>query len=417
MRTVSTIALGLALASAGAPALAQRAPKEAKPAPVVLSPPVRAAAVATQAALAKNDLPTAITQAEAAAAAATTPDDRYVSGQLLVSIGQKNQDNKLLGRGVGLMLDSGKAPADQLGVLNVARAKLAYNEKNYALAESSAAAARAAGSADADLVPVLASSMNLNGKTAEALALLNEETAKRKAAGQPVPEEWYQQGVSMGYGSKNPATAAQVSAGTTQLTQSWVAAYPTKSHWHDALRIYGDQNKVDNETQLELLRLGRATGSLLGAGEYLEYAEAVYLRYPNEAQTALQEGSSKGVINLAQNKNANEILTIVKGKVAADKASLPSSEKTAQSAPNGRTALATADAYASYGEYAKAIELYKLALSKGGIDASTANLRLGAAQASSGDAAGAKQSFAAVTGPKKAVADFWMVHLDHPTVG
>ena len=416
MRTVSTIALGLALAlgTATGPVLAQ---KTAKPAPVVLSPPVRAAAVATQAALAKNDLPTAITQAQAAAAAATTPDDRFVSGQLLVSIGQKNQDNAILSKGIGMMLDSGKAPADQIAVLNVARAKLAYNEKNYPLAESAATAARAAGTTDPDIVPVLASSMNLNNKTAEAIAILNEESAKRKAAGQPVPLEWYQQGVSMGYTSKNPATAAQVAAGTTQLTQGWVAGYPTKSNWHDALRIYSDQNKVDPETQLELLRLGRATGSLLGAGEYLEYAEAVYLRYPNEAATALQEGSTKGVINLTTNKNASEILTIVKGKVAADKASLPASEKTALAAPNGRTALNTADAYATYGDYAKAIELYKLALTKGGVDAGTANLHMGAAQASSGDTAGAKQTFAAVTGPKKPVADFWLIHLDHPTVG
>ena len=77
--------------------------------------------------------------------------------------------------------------------------------------------------------------------------------------------------------------------------------------------------------------------------------------------------------------------------------------------------MSVGDGYYGYGNYAKAIELYKLALTKGGVDANMVNTRIGAALAKSGDKAGAKAAFAQVTGPRKELADFWTVYLDHPT--
>ena len=142
----------------------------------------------------------------------------------------------------------------------------------------------------------------------------------------------------------------------------------------------------------------------------------MYLRYPNEAKAVLEEGTSKGVVNTSS-KDAQEILGIVRPKIAADQASLAGSDKTARASANGKSALALADAYVGYGQYAKAIDLYKVALEKGGIDAPTANLHMGWAMALSGDAAGAKQQFATVTGLRKPLADLWTTHLDHPTQG
>ena len=77
----------------------------------------------------------------------------------------------------------------------------------------------------------------------------------------------------------------------------------------------------------------------------------------------------------------------------------------------------TADAYVGYGSYAQAIDLYKVAIAKGQVDLPTVYLHMGWAQALSGDAAGAKASFAQVTGARKTIADFWVIHLDHPTAG
>ena len=71
----------------------------------------------------------------------------------------------------------------------------------------------------------------------------------------------------------------------------------------------------------------------------------------------------------------------------------------------------TADAYLGQGNYAKAIELYKLALQKGPANADQANMHLGIAQAMSGDKASAQTSFAAVQNePAKDIASLWQAY-------
>lgn len=415
MRMVSTLALALALGGMGlaAPAIA----KEKKEAPAKYTPAVQNAAAAAQTALKANDVATAQAKIAEAKAAIQNDDDRFVVGTLEYQIAQTNKDQALLADGVDLMVASNKASPENKPQILMVQGQLAYQARDYKKAETSLAAAQAAGATDPNLVPVLVTAMANNGETLQALTTLNQQIDKAKAAGQTVPAEWYQQGISIGYKAKgSPADMAAVAAATQELTKKWVAAYPTKSNWHDALAIYQNQNKLPTDVQVDVLRLERAAGALGGDADYREYAEDVYLRNPAEAKSVLDEGISKGIVN-GSNKDVAEILGIVKGKVAADKASLAQSDKASRNAANGKAALSTGDGYVSYGEYDKAVDLYKVALQKGGIDVPTANLHMGWALALKGDAAGAKQAFGQVTGIRKPIADFWMVHLDHPTQG
>jgi Flp pilus assembly protein TadD len=73
--------------------------------------------------------------------------------------------------------------------------------------------------------------------------------------------------------------------------------------------------------------------------------------------------------------------------------------------------MVTGDAYLGYGEWAKAAELYRAALTKSGVDASLTNLRLGIALARSGDKAGATAAFNAVTGTRADIAKYWLLYL------
>ena len=57
--------------------------------------------------------------------------------------------------------------------------------------------------------------------------------------------------------------------------------------------------------------------------------------------------------------------------------------------------------------YPQAVELYKIALQKGGVDANVVNIRLGEALAKSQQKDAANQAFATVTGPKQTLAQFW----------
>ena len=416
MRSISTLALAVAVAgmSVAAPALAKD-----KPPAVKYTPAVAKGYNDGRKALDAGDIAGATTDYQAAKAAAQNDDDRFVAGQLAVAIGQKSNNTAILGEGVDMMLASGKALPEQKAQLYDNQGRIAYAAKDYRKAEEAFAQAQQAGSKDEQLVPVLVQTMQLNGETLKALTTLNAAIDANVAANQPTPQEWYQRGLSIGFGAvkSNPADLPQITDATTQITKKWVAAYPTKSNWHDALLTYTSQVKASTDVQIDVFRLLRAAGALSGDSDYREYAEDVYLRYPNEAKSVLQEGSSKGILNLAGKNDASEVLGIVTGKTQADQASLPAADKSARASANGKGALTTADAYVSYGDYPKAIDLYKVAATKGGVDAGTVALHMGWAQALSGDAAGAKQTFATVTGVRKPIAEFWAVHLDHPTQG
>jgi hypothetical protein len=64
------------------------------------------------------------------------------------------------------------------------------------------------------------------------------------------------------------------------------------------------------------------------------------------------------------------------------------------------------------GDYAKAAELYRMSMTKPGVDASVANLHIGMALARAGDKAGATTALNAVTGPRADIAKFWLAYLN-----
>lgn len=418
MRIVSKMALAIALGGMALAAPAYAAKKEDKPAAAKATPAVQKAAYDAQKAADAGDIPTAMTNYAAAKAAIVSDDDKMMVGQVGYHIYQKNKDRKLYMESVTLMIDSGKAKGDMLPQLYEIQGQLfAVENKDNANAAAAFQKALDAGASPEEIVPLLVESYALAGETSKSLAALNAGIAKQTAAGKPVPAEWYEKGVQIGYRPKaSPAEMPAINAQLIDLAQKWVASSPQAHNWNAALRVYEEKSNVDADTRIDVMRLLRAAGALEGAYDYREYAEDVYLRFPNEAMQVLQEGAAKNVLNLNTKGDAADIMGIVKGKVAADKASLPAADKSARAAANGKAALSTADAYVGYGDYAKAIELYKVALAKAGVDANLVNIHLGWAQALSGDNAGAKATFATVTGPKKPLADFWIAHLDHPTV-
>ena len=73
----------------------------------------------------------------------------------------------------------------------------------------------------------------------------------------------------------------------------------------------------------------------------------------------------------------------------------------------------TADAYFGYGDYAKAADLYTVALEKGGVNADEVHTRRGMARVEMGDTAGAMADFSAVeSGNRAQIAKFWELYLN-----
>ena len=399
----TSIALALALGAATASVVIAPAAIAAKPkAPnIKMSDGVRNAIIASQNAQKSNDLATAQAKVNEAKAAIQTDDDRYVVGSQQYDLGKAANDAKLQEEGIGNMLQSGKVPAENQGQYYTAYGQLAYSNNDFANAENALQQAIQRSPADTQIYALLAETKFKLNKPAEAVGLIQQAADKGDAAGQPIPKDWFGRGLAIGMQAKQAAPVAKLSV-------SWLKDYPERTNWRDALVIYRDLHPADPELDLDIMRLQRAAGALKGERDYAEYAEATYLKFPGEAKGVVDEGVAAGAINLAQSRSLKELSTIAGGKVAADKASLK------KSAPTGRTALGIADAYASYGDYASAIEMYDKAASLGGVDANMVNLRKGAALAKSGQKDAAKQVLAQVTGPRADLAQFWMVFIDHP---
>ena len=74
--------------------------------------------------------------------------------------------------------------------------------------------------------------------------------------------------------------------------------------------------------------------------------------------------------------------------------------------------LRIGDRYYAMGDYAKAVDLYRMSMGKAGVDKDVANLHIGMALARAGDKAGATAALNTVTGPRSGIAKLWLTYLD-----
>ncbi|MBP7136821.1 MAG: hypothetical protein KBA57_10700, partial [Sphingomonadaceae bacterium] len=176
---------------------------------------------------------------------------------------------------------------------------------------------------------------------------------------------------------------------------------------------YRDGAHLDGQPSLDLFRLMRLTKSLAGERDFFEYASlAIDRALPGEAKSTIEEGFATGVVSKTS-RAVNEVLTLATNKIATDRASIATSEKQANAAgATGKPAAGAGDAYLGYGEDAKAIAFYKMALQKGGVDMDQVNTRLGIALARSGQKDEARKYLSAVNGARADIAKYWMLYLD-----
>jgi tetratricopeptide (TPR) repeat protein len=419
---ISRAALGAALAlgtlAGGAmistPAMAAK--KEPKPAPLKLSPEFQKQAGPVQAALeaarAKpgGDVTALKTQVEQLLAVASTPDDKYVAGQFAVSLGGIAKDQALQRKGVLAMLESGKSPAEEAAKLNVYAGQFALQAKDYAAARTALQAAIQGGYTGDDAHVLLAEAYLGEGNTRQGLDMLQQAIDRQQAKG-PVDQSWYRRGLLAAYNAKSGPQASKFGAGLVQN-------YPTPANWGIAITIVREIGGIPSQEMVDLLRLMGRTNSYNEPRDYLEYIEAADPRkLPGEVLKIIEAGTAK------MNKNGQPMLSpsdptvrdaraIATERVGPDKASLPTLEKDAR-APSATavTALASGDAFLSYGEAAKAEALYTIALGKPGVDQARALTRLGIAQADQGKYAEAQATFAKITGPRKPIADLWSAYV------
>lgn len=363
----------------------------------------RKAIVALQQAVTAKDAAAISAALTAANAAAKTKDDRYVIAQLQLKGALDTKNSAGITAALEAMLASGGATRDELVPLHTNLGKQFYAAKQFDRAAAEFEKAVVIDPSNSDATVMLAEARKAQGRGAEAVALLQKGIAAKVAAGQKAPEEWHKRAVALAFEAKMPTA--------NQLSRDWVAAYPTPTNWRDTLRLYQTTSGADSDMLIDLQRLQRATGSLAGEGDYYRYASAALSKgFPGEAKAVLDEGIAAKKIN-ASAAMFRDVLAAANSKTAADRASLAGLEKSALASAAARQAMVTGDAYFGYGEYAKAAALYRAALTKSGVDANLANLRLGMALARSGDNAGAAVALRAVSGPRADIAKYWLLYL------
>jgi len=429
-KLISRSAMGVALAFgvvAGGmvvaePAMAQKKSKESKGGQIKLSPDFQKVAApfqqSVEAAKARSDvagakgnpaaLGTALTaekaQLEQVFAAASTPEDKYMAGSLAVGLGSLAEDANIQRRGLSSMIESGAAPAADLPRLQFFNGQLAYVAKDYAAARTALQAAVTGGFRDNDAEVLLAEAYIGDNQVPQGLTLLKQAIDQRSASGAPAPESWYRRGLGAAYNAKLPDKAAEFSAGL-------VKAYPSTQNWAGAIAVVRELGKYQSQETLDLMRLMGRTNSYSEERDYIEHIEAADpRRLPGESMKVIEAGLAAGKL-----KSGDPFITegraTASGRVAADRASLPALERDARLASaTGATVQGAADAFLSYGEPAKAEELYVIAMGKPGVDTARIQTRMGIAQADQGKYAAAQQTLAKVTGPRKPVAMLWEIY-------
>ncbi|MBU6267806.1 MAG: hypothetical protein KGN34_09715 [Sphingomonadales bacterium] len=348
-------------------------------------------------------------QLAAAEAGAKNGADKSVVGQWGMLVGTVLSDSKLVQHALQDVVDSGKGtPAEQatnqfkLGVT-------AYQNQDYATATRVLTPLVAANYSDDVAAEALALSYTSQNQTNEALNALKTAAAARKAAGGTVPDSWLLRANQIAYKAKNPALGNEWAI----LTVTYA---PTPKNWIESAQLLRIYNGYTSQEALDLARLLSRSGALAGdkaraKQEYLDYiSTADARRQPGEVLAVIDAATASGAL-AATDAAVVDAKTLATARLGPDKASLPALYTQSHGAAASAAVVAgTADAYLGYGDAAKAVELYKIALTKPGVDTARVLTRLGIAQIDAGDAAGALDSFGKVTGPRAPLAQFWAVY-------
>jgi tetratricopeptide (TPR) repeat protein len=404
MKLISTTAFALVAALTASPAAAQDQKAAAQqPAQPQVKPSKQAlkALVELQDAVNKNDVANIPAKIAAAQAVATTKEDRYLIAQLQLKAALAAKNNAAMASAIDAVAASGYLEPTKVSDLYVSLGSILYNDKQYAQAQAAFQKALAANSRNVDAASLLGEALFSQGQKAQAAAAFQQAVQAATAAGQKPDEKLLKRAVGVAYDAQSPTVV--------DLARQWVAAYPGPSSWSDAIAIYRNLNHPDIEGTLDLLRLMQATGSLNQAGEYDLFARAaIEQNNYNEAQAVLDAGIAAKAVN-PTDAQTRELIAALKARPKVTAADLETAAKTTA---NGTTLLHIGDRYAAMGEYSKAVEVYRAAMDKPGVDKAVANLHLGMALARAGDKAGAVAALNAVTGPRADIAKFWLTYVN-----
>lgn len=340
---------------------------------------------------------------EKAFAAVETGDDKFFAGSFAVNLGSKLRDPSLQRRGIKAMLESGMAGDDEPR-FNAIAGQFAYQAKDYAEAQLYLQRAVDAGYREDNLEALLAEAYIANNQVEKGLSMLGDAILAGRQSGTLAPESWYRRGIGSAYSAKDIAHVAQFGA-------MFIADYPQPGNVGVAVTVVRDLGNFGAQETLDLMRLMGRSKSYNEPRDYVEYIQAADpRRLPGEVLDIVNAGLAAGQLKMSDPfvSDAKEQATL---RASADRASLASFEADARKpSANEATATGAADAFLSYGQAAKAEELYSIALTKTGADMERILTRQGIAQFDQGKYGEAQKTFARITGKRAPIAQLWAAY-------
>ena len=409
MRGLNKVSGGLMLAAmagmlATAPVSAKKKKIVVAGPPITMSDTFRASAADAEAALKARDTATAASRISALMP--TTDFEAYVAAGMRYQLAVQRRDVQAQRLALTDLFKTTAVPRTEAPRLRFVAGYLSFMVGNYDDATAQLDYAKTLGYDGIDAIMLRADIALRRNKPKEARLLLREALARQRASGQEVPLAWIDRAISMAYQAED---WNEVGA----LYRERLARTATPQDWRSALTNYLSAADLESQAQLDLYRLQAANGAMASERDYQAYAQlAEKAGFYAEAKAIIEAGRKAGKLT-AKQAATSALLKSVTPKATKEIASLPAMAKKAAAASSGKEALALGDNYVSLGQFPQAVEQYRLALAKGGVDAGRVNARLGIALARSGDYAGAQAALAQATDSDWAnVAGFWSTWID-----
>ncbi|MCI4589381.1 tetratricopeptide repeat protein [Sphingobium sp. BYY-5] len=372
--------------------------------PIVMSDAFRTNAQSAEAALKARDAASAA--ARISALTPTTDFEAYAASGLRYQLAVQQRDVQAQRVALTDMFKTSSVPAADAPRLRYVAGYLSYLVGNYDDAVAQLDYAKTLGYSGVDATMLRADIAMRRKKPKDARPYLEAAMVQKRASGEPVPLPWIDRGISMAYQAGDWAEVSH-------LYRERLARAASREDWRSALTNYLSVAGLDTQAQLDLYRLQAANGAMASERDYQSYAQlAEKAGYYAEAKAIIESGRKAGKLMPTQ-AVTSQLLKGVTPKATKEIAGLPALAKKAAAAPTGKEALTLGDSYVSLGQFPQAVEQYRLALSKGGVDAGRVNARLGMALARSGDLASAQTALSQVgNGDWGNVAGFWSVWID-----
>jgi tetratricopeptide (TPR) repeat protein len=408
MKLIST-AFALVAAGVAVPAIGQTAPQPAvgqspanQQAGVQIKPSPKAAKaiVDLQTAVNNKDYASIPAKVAAAQAVASTKEDRYLIGTLQLRAAVSANDVAATQSAIDAVALSGYLDPAKTASLYISLGGTYYKNKQFPQAAAAFQKAAALDPGNAEAADLLGRALYLSGQKAEAAAALQKLIQASTAAGHKPTEDMYRLAVQAAYDSKSPDAPT--------IAQEWLAAYPSADSLRTAITIYRAMKHPDAEGELELYRLLQMAGALTGPDYGAFIMRLADQNNYNEAKSVLDAGIAAKAINTSD-ADYRDLAAAIRSKPIASAADLAVATKTAV---NGTALLHIGDRYYAMGDYAKALEVYRLAKTKPAVDPEVVDLHIGTALARSGDKAGAVAAFSSVKGAHLDIAKFWLSYLN-----